>query len=349
MKKFLVILMVVAMASFIFVGCLPTTNTAPVFTSTAGTTATVGTAYSYTPTATDPEGDAVTFTVAGITDMTISAGVITWTPTTIGTYTFVVTASDGTDGTAQTNTITVSEVVVPDAVAIAAVNAALTPAELNAALDNAAFTGYTAANYTYYLVASFSTTSTDTVVKIDAAIAALNVVAAEAAVLRYVALKVDTDATIVIAAASLAGAKEGATEAVAALPAGTVQTAKLARIVVKDAAITTAATITSVTVGSVNILAAVDSIVAVVAEAKNTDNVVLTTDVAYAWSVTVAHEGGNDGDYTATIKDIVFSDKTTKATVITKALLSDAGDSYTIKVVATKGNVEETTATVIVI
>ena len=110
MKKFLVILMVLAMTSFIFVGCLPTTNTAPVFTSTPGTTATVGTAYSYTPTATDAESDTVTFTVAGPTGMAISAGVITWTPTTaqIGTHSVVVTASDGTDATAQTATITVS-------------------------------------------------------------------------------------------------------------------------------------------------------------------------------------------------------------------------------------------------
>lgn len=110
MKKFLVILMILAMTSFIFVGCLPTTNTGPVFTSTPGTTATVGTAYSYTPTATDADADTVTFVVAGPTGMAISAGVITWTPTTaqIGTHDVVVTASDGTDATAQTVTITVS-------------------------------------------------------------------------------------------------------------------------------------------------------------------------------------------------------------------------------------------------
>ena len=110
MKKFLVILMVLAMTSFIFVGCLPTTNTAPVFTSTPGTTATVGTAYSYTATATDADADTVTFSVAGPTGMAISGAVITWTPTTaqIGTHSVVVTASDGTNATAQTATITVS-------------------------------------------------------------------------------------------------------------------------------------------------------------------------------------------------------------------------------------------------
>jgi len=115
MKKFLVILMVVVMASFLLVGCLPTTNVGPVFTSTAGTTATVGTVYSYTPTATDADGDTVTFAVAGPTGMAISAGVITWTPTTaqIGTENIIVTASDGTNATAQEFTITVSAAVEP--------------------------------------------------------------------------------------------------------------------------------------------------------------------------------------------------------------------------------------------
>jgi len=110
MKKFLVILMVVVMASFLLVGCLPTTNTGPVFTSTPGTTATVGTAYSYTPTATDADADTVTFSVSGPIGMAISGAVISWTPTTaqIGTHSVVVTASDGTNATAQTATITVS-------------------------------------------------------------------------------------------------------------------------------------------------------------------------------------------------------------------------------------------------
>ena len=98
------------MASFLLVGCLPTTNTGPVFTSTPGTTATVGTAYSYTATATDADGDTVTFSVSGPTGMAISGAVISWTPTTaqIGTHSVVVTASDGTNATAQTATITVS-------------------------------------------------------------------------------------------------------------------------------------------------------------------------------------------------------------------------------------------------
>ncbi|MBA7573068.1 hypothetical protein ES708_14863 [subsurface metagenome] len=115
MRKFLIMLMVVAMASFLFVGCLPTPNHAPIFTSTPVKTATVGTMYTYTPTATDADADTVTFAVAGPTGMAISAGVITWTPTTaqIGTETVVVTASDGTNATAQTFTIVVKAASVP--------------------------------------------------------------------------------------------------------------------------------------------------------------------------------------------------------------------------------------------
>ncbi len=115
MKKFLVILMVVAMTSFLFVGCLPTPDHAPIFTSTPVKTATVGTMYTYIPTATDADADTVTFAVAGPTGMAISAGVITWTPTAaqIGTETVVVTASDGTNAAAQTFTIVVKAASVP--------------------------------------------------------------------------------------------------------------------------------------------------------------------------------------------------------------------------------------------
>ena len=131
MKKFLAILMVLAMTSFIFTGCLPTTNTGPVFTSTPGTTATVGTAYSYTATATDADGDTVTFSVSGPTGMAISGAVITWTPTTaqIGTHSVVVTASDGTNATAQTATITVSAAAVTGTpISIVAIGGVTAPA-----------------------------------------------------------------------------------------------------------------------------------------------------------------------------------------------------------------------------
>jgi len=484
MKKFLVILMVLAMTSFIFVGCLPTTNTGPVFTSTPGSTATVGTVYSYTPTATDADADTVTFSVAGPTGMAISAGVITWTPTVaqIGTETVVVTASDGTDATAQTFTITVSAVapvvtavttlkdaaVVLDlatwvtadeitafldalanaaftgyltandtayvaaavagsfsavstvtlvntaittvntavtnaaavalvnaattsvllnaaladtaftgylvanstayftalatftaattvatvnaailvvntaqtaATALAAVNTAVNTVELNAALANAAFTGYAAINYNRYFtnIALFSATLTPTVATVDAAILVVNTAGALAAVVVYEALVINTDTLIVAAVADTAGARADAAAKVAVLPAGATQTAYLARIVAEDVLITAAATITAVTVAAVNIRAVALSSVTVTAVAQNAAAVTLTTGVTYLWTVTGAFDASTPTVNAADVSDLVFSSTTAKAPVISKALAADFGDSYTIKVVATKG------------
>lgn len=107
MKKLLLVLTVVAMASFLLVGCLPTTNNAPVITSTPGLTATVGTEYTYTVTATDADGDTLTYSVSP-SDLEITANVITWTPTATGTMDVIVTVTDGTDPVTQSFTITVS-------------------------------------------------------------------------------------------------------------------------------------------------------------------------------------------------------------------------------------------------
>lgn len=354
MKKFLVILMVVAMASFIFVGCLPTTNTAPVFTSTAGTTATVGTEYSYTPTATDANAaDTVTFAVAGPTSMAISAGVITWTPTTaqIGTHSVIVTADDGTDATAQAFTITVSAAADTSA-AIAAVNEALSPAALNIALADAAFTGYTAANYTYYNLVDFSTTETSTVVLINAAIVTANKAAATAAVADYTTSAEDltTDTLIVAAVDDTTGLKATADAAVAALPAGTVKTAHLATIAANDLLITTAARIDDVTVDNVTFTEFIkDKFVAVTAVAVNAADITLTSGVTYAWTVATALNTTATTAHLAVIADLNFSSQT-KSTVITYVgtTAADTGDSYTIKVVATKGGIPVSdTATVV--
>jgi len=113
MKKFLIILMVVAMASFLFVGCLFTTpNQPPVITTTALPDATVGTAYTATVKATDADGDALTFTLTGPTGMVISgAGIISgWTPTKAGIEAVTVAVTDGTDSVSAGFTITVSPV-----------------------------------------------------------------------------------------------------------------------------------------------------------------------------------------------------------------------------------------------
>ena len=117
MKKFLVILMVVAMSSFLLVGCLPTTNTAPVITSTPGETATVGTEYSYTVIATDADDDTLTYSVSP-SDLAIAANVITWTPAAVGTMDVIVTVTDGTDPVTQSFTITVSEAPVVNTVPV---------------------------------------------------------------------------------------------------------------------------------------------------------------------------------------------------------------------------------------
>ena len=111
MKKLILVLSVVAMAAFLLVGCLPKTNTAPVITYSASQTATVGTEFTSTVTATDAEGDTLTFSVSdGPTGMVIDSatGVISgWTPAAAGTETVLVTVTDGKDPSTLTVTITV--------------------------------------------------------------------------------------------------------------------------------------------------------------------------------------------------------------------------------------------------
>ncbi|MBA7551911.1 hypothetical protein ES705_44462 [subsurface metagenome] len=112
MRKFLVILMVVAMASFLFVGCLPTTNHAPVIITTALPDATVGTAYTATVKAIDADDDALTFSVSGPTGMVINtAGAISgWTPIATGIEIIVVAVTDGKDSVSANFAIKVSAV-----------------------------------------------------------------------------------------------------------------------------------------------------------------------------------------------------------------------------------------------
>ena len=110
MKKLIIVLMVVSMAALLFTGCIPTTNTPPVITSTPVTAGTIGTAYTYTVTATDADGDTLTYAVTGPTGMVIDSatGVISgWTPAAPGTEAVTVTVSDGTDSVIQSFNITV--------------------------------------------------------------------------------------------------------------------------------------------------------------------------------------------------------------------------------------------------
>ena len=85
-------------------------NTAPSITSTAITTATVGVPYSYDVNATDPEGDALTYSLdAAPAGMTIdsTSGVISWTPAATGDSNVTVRATD-TGGLSATQSFVVS-------------------------------------------------------------------------------------------------------------------------------------------------------------------------------------------------------------------------------------------------
>jgi choice-of-anchor A domain-containing protein/RHS repeat-associated protein len=80
-------------------------NQPPVFTSTAPTQASVGTPYSYQATASDPDGDPLTFRLlVGPAGMTINAGtgLVQWTPTAAqaGNQDVTLQVSDGRGGTA---------------------------------------------------------------------------------------------------------------------------------------------------------------------------------------------------------------------------------------------------------
>jgi hypothetical protein len=89
-----------ALPSFkITVSGTSTTNSAPQITGTPPTTARVGTAYNFTPTATDANGDPLTFSVASKPSwatFSTSSGKLSGTPTATGTTSNIVIAvSDG--------------------------------------------------------------------------------------------------------------------------------------------------------------------------------------------------------------------------------------------------------------
>jgi YVTN family beta-propeller protein len=84
-------------------------NAPPVITTPTARTSTVGTAVTFAITASDPNGDALTYSAAGLpAGLTISAttGVVSGTPTTAGTSTVTVTVNDGRGGTASTTPFT---------------------------------------------------------------------------------------------------------------------------------------------------------------------------------------------------------------------------------------------------
>jgi hypothetical protein len=100
----------------------PTTNTAPTITGAPATSVTVGTAYSFKPTAADANGDALTYSISGLPSWATfsgTTGLLSGTPAagSAGTYSnIVISVSDGKATTSLTAfSIAVKAVVVGSA------------------------------------------------------------------------------------------------------------------------------------------------------------------------------------------------------------------------------------------
>jgi hypothetical protein len=83
----------------------PTANRPPVVSGTPPTSATVGTAYSFAPTGSDPDGDALTWSVSSkpaAATFSVSTGRLGWTPSGAGTWSnIVITATDSRGASAS--------------------------------------------------------------------------------------------------------------------------------------------------------------------------------------------------------------------------------------------------------
>lgn len=103
-KKTSILIFAIFLLVILVAGCGPSgpvgpvpTNQTPIITSTPITTATVGAAYIYNVTATDPDGNTLTFSLTiNPPGMTInsSSGLISWIPTAAGVYDVIVEVSD---------------------------------------------------------------------------------------------------------------------------------------------------------------------------------------------------------------------------------------------------------------
>jgi hypothetical protein len=114
MKKYLILTVIAVFLSFGFSGCdMLTPNNPPTIDSDPVTSVTVGEAYSYDVEASDVDGDTLTFDLLTYPeDMTIdpTSGLISWTPSVVGTENVVVAVTDGEEEVTQEFDITVSEV-----------------------------------------------------------------------------------------------------------------------------------------------------------------------------------------------------------------------------------------------
>ena len=115
MKRKILILFVLSIFFYIFVGCTSNIyiNKPPIITSIPITTAKVGVEYSYNVFATDSNGDNLNYSLLAYPNgMTInsSTGLITWAPTEnqVRDYEVEIEVSDGELSVTQTFTVTVS-------------------------------------------------------------------------------------------------------------------------------------------------------------------------------------------------------------------------------------------------
>ncbi len=117
MKKKLLVILLLGVISISFTGCLsmisPEINNPPVIIHIPDATVTVGETFTYPVEATDPDEDALIYslTTSPSTDMTINdtTGLISWTPTAVGSYEVTVEVSDGELTDTQSFTIIVTE------------------------------------------------------------------------------------------------------------------------------------------------------------------------------------------------------------------------------------------------
>jgi len=114
-NKIILAVLILTLIILIFSACtrdsiLPI-NHAPVITSTAITSATVGVVYIYNVEATDPDGDIITYsltTTPNGMNINSSTGAITWNPITSGSFGVTVEVSDGDLSVLYSFNITVS-------------------------------------------------------------------------------------------------------------------------------------------------------------------------------------------------------------------------------------------------
>ena len=114
-NKIILAVLILTLIVLIFSGCtggtVPPINHAPIITSTAITSATVGAIYIYNVEATDSDGDTITYSLTtkpnGM-NINSSTGAITWNPITSGSFGVTVEVSYGDLSVLQSFSITVS-------------------------------------------------------------------------------------------------------------------------------------------------------------------------------------------------------------------------------------------------